>query len=135
MYRFKEMLVRFMSGRYGNDNLNRLIFWLYVIMFLVYILTKAAVFYWIGLALIFLYLFRTLSRNIYGRQLENQKYIDATKNIRFFCRRQKNRWRDRKTHVYKKCPNCKTFLRLPRKQGVHVAVCPKCKKEFEIKVR
>ena len=79
MYRFKEMLVRFMSGRYGNDNLNRLIFWLYVIMFLVYILTKAAVFYWIGLALIFLYLFRTLSRNIYGRQLENQIIFQVVK--------------------------------------------------------
>ena len=135
MYRIKEMLIRFMSGRYGTDNLNWLIFGLYVLMFIIYMITKLAVFYYIGLALIIWYCFRTLSRNIYGRQLENQKYLNATKGIRIFCRRQKNKWRDRKTHIYKRCPNCKTFLRLPKKTGTHVAVCPKCKKEFEVKVR
>ncbi|MGI5824180.1 MAG: hypothetical protein ACOX7J_01275 [Bacillota bacterium] len=135
MYRLREMMIRFMAGRYGSDNLNWLIFWLYLAMFVVYLITRAVVFYYIGFVLILLYIFRTLSRNIYRRQLENQKYLNSTKGIRVFCRRQKNRWRDRKTHVYRKCPGCKTFLRLPKKKGTHIVVCPKCRKEFEVKVR
>lgn len=135
MYRLREFLIRFMAGRYGSDNLNWLIFWLYLAMFVIYMFTKIVVFYYIGFILIILYLFRTLSRNIYGRQLENQKYLDLTKGIRSFCRRQKNKIRDRKTHVYKKCPGCKTFLRLPKRKGTHVAVCPKCHQEFEVKIR
>ena len=135
MYRIKEALIRFMAGRYGSDSLNWLFFWLYLISFIAYIFTKLALFYFIGMILVIIYFFRAFSRNIYKRQLENQKYLEMTKGIRSFGRRQKNKWRDRKTHVYKKCPNCKTFLRLPRKKGTHIAVCPKCRKEFEVKVR
>lgn len=135
MYRFREALIRFMSGRHGSDQLNWLIFWLYLASFIAYIFSHWAVFYYVGLALVIVYCFRTFSRNIYKRQLENQKYLEATKGIRSYFKRRKNKWRDRKTHVYKKCPNCKTFLRLPKKKGTHIAVCPKCRQEFEVKVR
>ncbi len=134
MYRLREMMVRFMAGRYGTDNLNWLIFWLYLILFIVYLITRMSIFYYIGFVMVILYFFRTFSRNIYRRQLENQRYLDATKGIRVFCRRQKNRWRDRHTHVYKRCPGCKTFLRLPKQKGAHIAVCPKCHREFEVKI-
>ena len=37
-------------------------------------------------------------------------------------------------HVYKKCPNCRAVLRLPRRKGRHTTICPKCKKEFRVYV-
>ena len=40
-----------------------------------------------------------------------------------------------KVHVYKKCPACGAVLRLPRRIGVHKTVCPKCGKEFTVKVK
>ena len=40
-----------------------------------------------------------------------------------------------KCHVYRKCPNCKAVLRLPNKVGKHTTVCPRCNKEFKVRVR
>ena len=37
-------------------------------------------------------------------------------------------FKDRKTHVYKKCSKCKTTLKLPlpKTQGINHAKCPEC---------
>ena len=40
-----------------------------------------------------------------------------------------------KCHVYKKCPSCKAVLRLPKRPGVHKTVCPRCGREFTVRVR
>ena len=37
--------------------------------------------------------------------------------------------------LWEKCPSCKAILRLPRRIGVHKTVCPKCGKEFTVRVR
>lgn len=134
MYRIREALIRFMAGRNGMDNLNMLIFGIYFIVFIISMVLHNMVVNYISLFLAIWFLFRMLSRNIYKRQLENEKYLEKTKGIRSYIKRQKNKWRDRKTHVYKKCPGCKIYLRLPKQKGTHIAVCPKCHKEFEVKV-
>lgn len=135
MYRIREALIRFMSGRNGMDNLNMVIFWIYLVLLIASMITQSLILNYISLFLVIVFLFRSLSRNIYKRQLENEKYLEKTKGIRSHFKRQKNKWRDRKTHIYKKCPGCKTYLRLPKQKGTHIAVCPKCREEFEVKVR
>ena len=135
MYRIREALIRFMSGRNGMDNLNMVIFWIYLVLLIISMITQSLILNYISLFLVIVFLFRSLSRNIYKRQLENEKYLEKTKGIRSHFKRQKNKWRDRKTHIYKKCPGCKTYLRLPKQKGTHIAVCPKCREEFEVKVR
>ena len=44
----------------------------------------------------------------------------------------KKKWAYRKTHIYRKCPNCKAEIRLPKKKGKHVCTCPRCKKDFDV---
>ena len=45
----------------------------------------------------------------------------------------KTMFKDRKTHVFKKCPQCKAMIRLPKRKGSHEVICPKCGREFKIK--
>lgn len=46
-----------------------------------------------------------------------------------------HRIRDRKTHVYRACPVCKNFLRLPRISGEHGVNCPACHGHFTVKIK
>lgn len=135
MYRLREFLYRFMQGRYGNDELNKFLLWSYVILVAVNLFVKSIIIialYWV-LALIFIY--RMMSKNCYKRQQENGEYMiihnKALKEFRYFS----NKWKYRKTHIYRKCPNCKAPIRLPKKRGKHICCCPACKKDFEVKCR
>ena len=39
-------------------------------------------------------------------------------------------WRERKTHRYFKCPNCKTMVRVPKGKGKIVITCTRCHHEI-----
>ena len=45
------------------------------------------------------------------------------------------RIRDRKTHVFRRCPVCKKLLRLPRTEGEHGVNCPSCRAHFSLKTK
>ena len=45
------------------------------------------------------------------------------------------RIRDRKTHVYRSCPVCKSVLRLPRTSGEHGVNCPACHGHFMVRIK
>ena len=75
-----------------------------------------------------------MSRNVYKRQEENRKFLKLFEKPKKFFELQKCKRRDRKTHVYKKCPSCKNNLRLPKVKGKHTAVCPCCKTRFDVKI-
>ena len=134
MGNFKNKLYRFLYGRYGNDALNKFLLWVYVIWVLagavIELFTNSvwfSVFYWVSsLALAIWMLSRSFSRNIAARRKENERFCNFFKLI-------KNKHRDRKTHVYRKCPECKVVLRLPKSKGKHFVVCPRCKNRFKVK--
>ena len=67
----RNAIHRFMYGRYGNDSLNLFLIVVYLFLYLLFALTHIELFYWISLALVFVSLFRLLSRNIPARQKEN----------------------------------------------------------------
>ena len=79
-------------------------------------------------------LFRMFSRKIYKRRAENEKFLKIWNPIKNKFRLMKNKRRDRKTHVYKKCPKCKAVLRLPKQKGKHTVRCPKCSERFDVKI-
>ena len=73
------------------------------------------------------WLFRVLSCNVAARRREVERFFG-------FFHRQKCRYRDRKTHVYRKCVHCKALLRLPKRKGKHTVCCPVCKERFSVHI-
>lgn len=134
MGKIKNALYRFMYGRYGSDNLNKALLWVYVALVLLNMVLSLFVespwYYLIynvaSMALAVYIIFRMFSRNIAKRRRENEKYLG-------FFKLMKNRFRDRKTHVYKKCPRCGAVLRLPRARGKHTVCCPRCSNRFGVR--
>lgn len=132
--RFKERLMRFMYGRYGTDELYRFLFFAFYAFFIVNLFIGSKLLYALTLAILVWTTFRTFSRNTAARRAENAKYLEIKRSFTLFFKLQKNKWRDRKTHVYRKCPKCKAVLRLPKRKGTHTAHCPGCSENFEVKI-
>ena len=138
MKNIKRWLYRFMYGRYGNDKLNNCLLWVYIglllLQMVLMLLADASiairVIYRIvsilSLAVAFTALYRSFSRNIAKRRRENEKLLN-------FLKLMAAKKRDRKTHVYRKCPKCHAVLRLPKAKGKHTVVCPRCHERFEVR--
>ena len=132
--RIRDALQRFMYGRRGMDELGQFTFIVYFVLFVLNMITRNMILYYLELIVCFLFLYRALSKNLTKRYQENSSYLEMRDKIARFFRIQKRRWTDRKTHVYRKCPYCKTTIRLPRIKGTHATTCPKCKRDFNVKV-
>ncbi len=134
MGKIKERLYRFMYGRYGGDTLNKVLIWVYAIWVIAFRIVElfsssvwVSLFYWVSSASLFFWImFRMLSRNIYARRKENEAFCG-------FFKLRRNKFRDRKTHVYRKCSKCHAVLRLPKAKGKHFVVCPRCQNRFRVK--
>ena len=123
-----------MYGRYGNDQLNNALIIIYLIAVLVNAFIGSFTLSIIMLAMIVTAIIRMMSRNIYRRRAENQKFLKVWNPVKNWFKFNRDKFRDRKTHVYRKCPDCKAILRLPRRPGEHTVVCPKCKTRFDVKI-
>jgi LSD1 subclass zinc finger protein len=137
--RIKERLYRFMYGRYGGDSLSKFTLIVYIIIAIVQLFVDQpylSFFLWlINVALMIWSFFRMFSKNIYKRQAENAVYLGIKRKITQYFKYLSNKWKFRKTHVYKKCTSCKTKLRLPKKKGEHNVKCPKCSNSFLVKIK
>ncbi|MCI5731312.1 MAG: hypothetical protein MR304_07200 [Eubacterium sp.] len=128
-------LRRVMAGRYGNDQLGNFLFAVYLLLFVLQLMFRTTVISPVCILLsylvIILYFFRCLSRNIYKRQMENQKFLKAwnpVKNYFKFCRlRMKERSGTKKLY---RCPKCHQTIRVPKGRGKIAISCPKCRFEF-----
>ena len=134
MSRLRESFARFMVGRYGPDQLYNFLFGSYVVLLVLNLFVNSLLLALLELSVLIYMLFRLFSRNIYKRQKENAWYLEISKKPRDFFGLMKNRIRDRKTHVYRTCPACKSNLRLPKQKGKHTAVCPRCSRRFEVNI-
>ena len=137
--RLREKLIRFMYGRYGSDELNKFLMWVYIALAVISLIlsffTSTFIIQLVLYALFFYTFYRMLSKKIYVRQAENRRFLEIkSKALKYFNYR-KNKWKYRKTHVYKKCPSCKVRVRFPRKKGEHTVVCPKCRHSFHVNIR
>lgn len=128
----RNTIQRFMYGRYGNDQLNLFLVGLYLVLYLLYVLTRFQVLYLICLVLVFLSLFRLLSRNLTRRREENMKFMKTAGPVIQWFRFQRTTRRD-KEHRYFKCPNCGQQLRVPRGKGKITVTCRSCGANFEEK--
>lgn len=133
MGKFKSWLYRLMYGRYGSDTLNKVLMGVYLAAVILYTVLSFfiidaffhLVYLLLTLTLVVVIFWRMFSRKIDKRRRENEKFCG-------FFRLRRNKFRDRKTHVYRKCPSCRAVLRLPKAKGKHHVVCPRCKNRFTV---
>ena len=134
---FRERVARFMAGRHGIDRLYHFLIAICFILIAINLFVPAPYSYIISLieSALFAYtIFRVMSKNVYKRQQENERFIKFADKPKQFFNLQKCKRRDKKTHVYKKCPSCRNNLRLPKQKGEHTVVCPCCKTRFDVKI-
>ena len=132
--KFKEKLARFMYGRYGIDSLYHALIALYFILFITSFIVDSwipPVLMWIMLLIAIL---RLLSKNHIARARENRAFLRIVNPIKAFFSTNFVRLRDIRKKRYRTCKNCKAVLRLPIKKGTHNVKCPKCNKEFKVKI-
>lgn len=128
----RNAIRRFMYGRYGNDQLNLFLLLLYLLLYLVFLFTGLEPLYWVGSIVLFIALFRLLSRSIERRRAENAKFMRAAGPFLSWLRLRRTIRRD-KEHVYFKCPSCGQQLRVPRGKGQITVTCRACGASFQEK--
>lgn len=128
----RAWLQRFMYGRYGYDQLNWFLLILYLPLYLLNLLTRLSLFYWLGTAALFLAVFRLLSRNIPRRRAENARFLELAGPVLRWWKLRSTIHRD-KDHRYFKCPNCGQQLRVPKGKGKINVTCRNCGVSFEEK--
>lgn len=140
MNRFRYKLYEFMQGRRGMDQLNHFLIRAALIMLLVALLCRRITILYIltyygGLFILFYGYFRMLSRNIYKREMENNKFLAWR-----YKRNQKRGYQqqyqnvDFEHYAYFQCPACGQKMRAPRKKGKIRVRCHGCGNSFEKKV-
>ena len=120
---------RFMSGRYGFDQLGG---FLCIVSFILVIVGAwvSTVLYWLGLILLIYSYFRVLSRNRSKRYAENLKYLTLQNKVVDWANRHILRFKQRKQYRYFRCPRCRQTVRVPRGRGQINIRCPKCGEQF-----
>lgn len=134
MGKFRDKIENFMRGRYGPDQLYTAMIAVSFALLIVNLFVRSAIFSTIVWLLLVLSLFRSFSRNIYKRQLENERFLKVWNRIKSSASLTVRRLKEIRTHRFRKCPHCKANLRLPRKTGKNTVQCPRCHNEFEQRI-
>lgn len=130
---------RFMYGRNGWDQLNQALFRGYLVLWaaelICFFMKKglaARIFESVLFALMLIILFRSFSKNLSRRRMENQKWVTWYCGVKNRNAGARARHAD-KEHKYFTCKNCKTICRVPAGKGKIVITCPKCGAEIKAK--
>ena len=124
---------RTFTGIYGFDNLYFVLFGFTILLIFINLFADFWGIWLLEVATFSYMIFRAMSHNIPARRRENAAFFSFWRRVGRFFKLTKNRIRDGKTHIYRKCPKCKAVLRLPRTKGEHTAVCPRSSNRFKVK--
>ena len=160
MNRFGMWFANLMRGRYGNDNLNRFLLIVSVILIIADMFVRRRLLYMLAVLILIYVYCRMFSRNINARYRENQKFLQFTAKFRrnggpgnasyggaygggqygntansgsAGWGRKAKPAKDRDHKIFK-CPVCGEKLRVP-KGAVKISItCPHCGEKFIKKV-
>ncbi len=118
---------RFMLGRYGPDELTAAIVILGCLFTFLSNFRLLRFMYFIGMLVMAVAVWRTLSKNIDARTRERMWFLRVIEKPKAEFKLLSNIIRDRKTHKYFKCKNCGASLRVPKSRGKISVTCPKCR--------
>ncbi|WP_455682478.1 hypothetical protein [Thomasclavelia sp.] len=126
----KEKLYQFMQGRYGIDQLNNFLMIISIGCFIVNIFIGSLIINILAYVIWLIVIFRMLSKNIYVRNQENEKYLNFFNPLNRYLKL-KSMNKQEPTHKHYMCPKCKQMVRIPKGHGKIVITCPSCKNKFE----
>lgn len=157
--RFKQNMQNFFSGRNGLDELGLVCFILSIIFSILNMFfPNLVIFYILDLIFVIYAFFRFFSRNVYKRELENERFTNFFKNIfkrgskqrpikvkpikekkvkvkKVKVKKEKEKKKD-KNYLYHRCPHCNNIIKVSRKiKGEKLVMCMKCYNEISIKVK
>ena len=128
----RAMIQRFMYGRYGGDQLNNFLLVLYLVVYLLAMITRSGLLSLLSTITLVAAAFRLLSRNIPRRREENVKFLRAAAPVIRWYKLHATKAKD-KDHRYFKCPHCDQHLRVPKGKGKISITCCNCGSSFEKK--
>ena len=123
-------LSQFMAGRYGVDALFLPLVIVSCVFTFISNFKGLGLFRLIGTIILCYALFRACSRNFDKRRRELYTYSQFSQKIRKYFRLKKKIYQERNIKKYFRCPNCKTYLCVPKGKGKLKIQCKKCHHEF-----
>ena len=123
--KFGDRYIKFMKDRYGIDELYKFLLLICFVLIVINTFISNNIIRLFEVLLIVIIFYRYMSKNIKLRKKENDKIIKLFDY-------NKKKYKDRNTHMYKKCPKCKQKIRLPLKKGKHTVKCPNCGNRFDV---
>ena len=133
MERFRQGLVKFMMGRRGLDQFSITLFALGFVLYILSLIFGGSVLYILHLGCFGYGLFRGLSRNIAARERENRWFLSKFGPVFLKLRQAGVRFKNRRVYLYYRCPQCKSWLKLPRNIGEKNVTCGHCGANFNKK--
>lgn len=130
MEKIRRNLQHWMIGRYGTDELSVFLFSIGIVILLISAFVDVR-FLSIPAWIILIYgYYRCFSKNISARSKERDFYIRTVSPVKRKFQLYQRIWRDRKTHRYFKCPNCKKMIRVPKGKGKIEISCTNCRSKM-----
>ena len=130
--KFGDRYIKFMKDRYGIDELYKFLLLICFVLLVINTFISNNIIRLFEVLLIVIIVYRYMSKNIKLRKKENDKYLEIKDKIIKLFDYNKKKYKDRNTHMYKKCPKCKQKIRLPLKKGKHTVKCPNCGNRFDV---
>ena len=122
-----------MAGRCGPDELSRFMGYAALALIVLNLFVRSALLWGLGLAVLLLAYFRMLSKNLYRRRAENERFLRLRFRVTGVLGDWRDRWRQRRYYAFFRCPECRTLLRVPRGKGKIRITCRKCGNAFDRK--
>lgn len=127
MERLREKFQHFMAGRYGMDELGRMIACVILaVMILKLLLPRFLLSFaleMLAFAGILVMYLRAFSKDISRRYQENQMFLRYKSKMKGY-------FHERQNYRIFKCPGCRQRVRIPRGHGRVSIHCPKCGEDF-----
>ena len=130
--KFGDRYIKFMKDRYGIDELYKFLLLICFVLLVINTFVSNNIIRLFEVLLSVIIFYRYMSKNIKLRKKENDKYLEIKDKIIKLFDYNKKKYKDRNTHMYKKCPKCKQKIRLPLKKGKHTVKCPNCGNRFDV---
>ena len=117
--KFRYRMQTFMYGRYGLDDLGKVLFGIGLLFDIIGMFTRNYIVNSLSFIFIVVMLFRFFSKDISRRQYENNRFRSILQLFR-------TKFQLRKDYKVFKCKKCNRNVRIPRHHGKVEVTCPLC---------